>query len=169
MLNGRDSAHIHLNDREVNHWKHLMGNVNLNHRFANGARFNLDLDYLYYHDHNPNEFTNIYSYSATNQVVEEQVRTSKETPISMGVIKVDYETKWHTLKLELGGKSTFSRLRNTVSLENKVGEAWIANTQFTQHYSLRDDANAVYVNVSGKADRKGSFRPDLEPKAPIWK
>ena len=79
-----------------------MGNVNLNHRFANGGRFNLDLDYLYYHDHNPNEFTNTYSYSATNQVIEEQVRTGKETPISMGVIKVDYATKWRTLKLELG-------------------------------------------------------------------
>ncbi len=108
MLNGRDSVRIHLYDREVNHWKHLMGNVNLNHRLANGARLNIDLDYLYYHDHNPNEFTNTYNYSATNQVVEEQVRTGKETPISMGVIKVDYETKWRTLKLELGGKSTFS-------------------------------------------------------------
>jgi hypothetical protein len=158
---GMDSVAIHLLDKEINHWKHLMGNISLNHRFGNGIKFNIDLDYLYYHDYNPNDFTNDYSYYQSGETVREYVRTGKVTPINMGVLKMDLEREYLSIKVEAGLKTTFSRLQNNVSLENKIEEQWIADQKFTQQYRLRDDVNAVYISASGPLGARSQLQLGL--------
>ncbi|MBL0745521.1 TonB-dependent receptor [Chryseolinea lacunae] len=145
--NGTDSAHIALHDREVNHWKHGMANFNLSHVFTNGSKLNIDADYLYYHDHNPNHFVNDYTFSATNTHRQDQMRISKETPIHMLVLKADYEWKMKALKIEVGAKSTLSELKNDVKLETLQGETWVPDSKFTQAYSLRDNAHTYKYNM----------------------
>ncbi len=159
-LQGRDSAVIHLYDQEVNHWKHAMGNLNVIHQLRDGARLSFDADYLYYHDHNPNDFTNTWHYEDATTLVE-QVRTGKETPIRMGVAKLDYEKQWGEWKVETGAKSTISRLQNQVKLETLLGGSWVPDARFTHNYSLQDDVHALYINASGSLNPKSQLQLGL--------
>jgi hypothetical protein len=163
--NGTDSARIKLYDVETNHWKHGMTSLNVRHTFSNGDEINIDADYLYYHDYNPNDFINDYSDQTTNTSWQEQVRIRKETPINMGVFKIDYVKRIKDIKLEVGAKSTFSRLQNRVSLETLKNENWTANPLFTQNYELKDDVTAVYASLNGKVKTKGQFQFGLRAES----
>lgn len=163
--NGIDSARIELYDIETNHWRHGMTSLNVRHVFSNGDEINMDVDYLYYHDHNPNDFVNDYFEQATNTSWQEQVRIGKKTPINMSVFKIDYIKRIKDLKLEAGAKSTFSRLQNRVSLETLEGEEWVADPLFTQNYKLNDDVLAVYASLNGKVSTKGQFQFGLRAES----
>lgn len=148
--NGSDSARIQLTDEELNHWKHLMGNVSVEHQFKSGIKFNADADYLYYDDENPNDFSNEYFVYETASIENEKIRTRKRTPIHMAVAKVDIQRTGEHFSWETGMKSTYSRLRNNVALENLQDGIWIPDPIFTQNYTLDDDVQAVYANLTWK-------------------
>jgi hypothetical protein len=58
--NGVVDTSIVIDNHEVNHWKHLMGNLNLQHIIKDGEDFSVNTDYLYYHNENPTDYLNNY-------------------------------------------------------------------------------------------------------------
>lgn len=159
--NNQDSADVKIHDYEINHWKHMMGNVNINHKFTGGQSLNLDVDYLYYHDNNPHLFKNNYTFYEPEGSEVEYVKISKKTPIHMGVTKLDYEFSINKLKIETGLKATFSRLSNAVVVANKEQENWVPDPQFTQNYDMKDDVLAAYVSMNSKVGEKGQLQLGL--------
>lgn len=161
VQSGLDSARIKLKDIELNHWKNLMGNLNINHLFREGHALNIDADYLYYNDNNPHNYTNDYDFIQSNTERTDLINISKKTPINMGVIKIDYEVPIAKLKLENGVKGTYSRLKNQVLVENFESGEWVSDDSFTQDYDMKDDVIAAYSTLSGSLSPKAKFQLGL--------
>jgi hypothetical protein len=146
-IGGSPSSTILLNDVEMNQWKHVMGNVNLQQTLVNGS-FSVDMDYLYYRDNNPHQYRNDYWYMDNDSTSSENIRIDKITPITIGVIKADLEKTIGKIKLETGVKGTMSELSNKVTVQEKVqDEEWSINANFTQDYEMTDNVLAAYANV----------------------
>ncbi len=132
-----------------NRWEHLLLNMNLRHVFKNKQEWSLDIDRLYYNNHNPSD------YLTTNYAIQEgktdrqQLRFSKETPIQMWVLKTDFQLPvGQKGRLETGVKATMSRLSNDVALDQLVNNRWQVDTMFTQRYTLAEDILAGYVSLN---------------------
>lgn len=124
-----------------------MLNVNVRRQTRNGV-FSFDGDYLYYFDRNPHFYDNDYYYADEDTQLDENIRILKTTPIDMIVLKSDYEFVSGKLRYETGVKATVSRLTNDVVVENRDGEGdWTEDSFLTQHYNLKDDVYAGYVNI----------------------
>ena len=63
---------------ELNHWRNLAGNINLKHNFDADHFINIDVDYLYYHDNNPTEYTNNFYSSKDSLLQEEKINSKKK-------------------------------------------------------------------------------------------
>ena len=134
--------------QEINHWRHLMGNLNLQHMLPNDQELNLDLDYLYYHDNNPHQFA--YSYFPKQEGnLADNIRIEKLTPIHVWVGKGDYKKGLaeHT-KLEAGLKASLSRLENNVLVEDLQEGSWQTNPAFSQNMEMLEDIGAGYLNFN---------------------
>ncbi len=133
---------------ETNHWKHLMGNINIQHTFDKGQVINANLDYLTYDNRQPSFYDYNYYDGDKNLLIKEENRISKETPIKIWVAKIDYSTDVGSkAKLELGVKGTFSNLINDVVMEDKKGGEWIVNDFFSSYADLTEDILAAYASI----------------------
>jgi outer membrane receptor protein involved in Fe transport len=135
--------------QEVNHWRHLMGNLNLNHKLTPSQELSLDMDYLYYYDRNPHHYTNDYTYFEPAETRQEQLDMKKTTPIHLWVSKADYQNNiGEQTKVEAGFKSTISRLQNKVVVQDFIEDSWQPNTEFSQHIRMLENIGAAYVNFN---------------------
>lgn len=149
---------INLTMLEENHWQHLMGNINLQHTFANKQVLNANLDYLSYHNANPSHYHNNYYKNNDSFIRNEENRISKYTPIEMWVANVDYTTKFgESITLESGLKGTFSYLINDVVFDEKRGQEWIVNPAYSNYADLREDILAAFSSVKIIIDEKTSM------------
>ncbi|RIV21199.1 TonB-dependent receptor [Fibrisoma montanum] len=147
---GRLTQQVDVLDREKNRWRHGMVNLNLRHQVSPGRELSVDIDYLRYANSNPHDYTNAYRYVLDQDRNEtELLRTRKETPIRIWVLKGDYTmTLTPKTRLELGAKATLMSLNNDVRVDYFRMEAWQPDPVFSQIYDLRDDIMAGYVNLS---------------------
>lgn len=133
---------------EKNHWKHLMGNINLQHTFGNKQVLNANLDYLRWDNANPSQYDNDYYTNKGVFLWKEENRISKETPIKMWVAKIDYTMNLgESIIVESGVKGTFSQLVNDVMFEEKTGEKWITNPLYTNYADLTEDILAAFSSI----------------------
>jgi outer membrane receptor protein involved in Fe transport len=147
---------------EINHWEHLMGNLNLQHTFRGDAVLNLDADYLYYYDNNPTSYNNEYQSGTGEFLYEEQVQVGKETPIHIAVAKADFTKDWGDgVKLSAGLKGTISRFDNDVSVENIENGIRITDADLTQKYDLEESIAAAYSSFNFKISPKNSISVGL--------
>ena len=144
---------------ELNLWNNYLGNLNLQHKFTKSQTLNLDLDYAYYHQDQPNNYD--IKYYDENNIIEqeEQLRVGKETPIQFMVGKVDYINNIReNVKLETGIKGAFSTFDNDISLEMKELQDWITDPDFTAEYTLNENILAAYSALSIKIDAKSDLK-----------
>ena len=159
--NSRLTSSIEGKHLEINHWRHLMGNLNLQHTLPNQQELNFDVDYLYYHDNNPHQYT--FSYSPTQEGdPAENLRLKKLTPIQLWVSRADYKKSFgeHT-KMEGGLKATISRLENHVVMEELLDGRWQTNSEFTQNMEMLEDIGAGYLNFNHTFPSKVSLQAGL--------
>jgi hypothetical protein len=159
------TRNILLKNHEVNHWKNMVGNLNLRHTFKSGGLLTFDADFLYYNDNNPHRYDNAYDYPQEGTTSQEVIRISKKTPINMTVLKGDYEFKIGKVKVETGVKSSFSRLSNKVLVERANGNMWEEDVTFSQDYKLKDDVLAGYVTLSGDLGTKTKIMTGLRTES----
>ncbi|KAA3437636.1 outer membrane beta-barrel family protein [Rufibacter hautae] len=144
LESGVRSTHV-----EENHWRHIMGNLSFNHKLTQTQEFSLDTDLLFYHDRNPHEYTNAYTFYSPAEVREEKLTMEKTTPIHLWVSKADYRNKLsENTTLEAGLKATLSELENEVAVQDNRDGVWTPNAEFSQHIRMLEDIGAAYVNFS---------------------
>jgi hypothetical protein len=147
---------------ELNQWKHVMGNINFSHTIRDGERINADLDYLYYKDNNPNEYSNKYYNGSGVLLGQDQTRSSKLTPLNFWVGKIDYNKRVsNKVNAEAGVKLSLSQFSNNVSVENGVQNNWVKDPELTAEYKLKEDIAAAYAAFSIEASAKTSLKLGL--------
>ncbi|MES2776003.1 MAG: TonB-dependent receptor [Bacteroidota bacterium] len=153
---------IIVNNDEVNHWKHLMGNLNLQHSFNSGDELTFNVDYLRYKDSNPTNYANLYYKGSVNPVKTESTRSGKETVITILPLQLDYKKKINTkTEFETGVKTVFSKFTNDVRIESLLQNTWKADTSLTANYFLKEKTAAAYASVSIIASAKTSIKAGL--------
>ncbi len=153
---------IDINIGESNHWKHIMGNININHTFNEGNVLNANLDYLTYDNANPTNY--LYQYFDEQQIPvrTEESRISKDTPINIWVANVDYSLNvTDDITLETGVKGTFSALVNDILFEEKINEGWAINEDFSNFADLSEDVLAAFGVLKIKFNEKTSINAGL--------
>ncbi|CAN5906687.1 TonB-dependent receptor [soil metagenome] len=158
---GQLSSSIAGKHLEINHWRHVMGNLNLQHTLPNRQEINFDLDYLYYHNDNPHQYAYTFSPKQENNP-SGNIRIEKQTPIQLWVAKGDYKKGMgeHT-KLEAGLKATISRLGNNVLVEDYLEGKWLRNPDFSMNMDMLEDIGAGYLNLNHTFSSKVSLQAGL--------
>jgi Outer membrane protein beta-barrel family/Carboxypeptidase regulatory-like domain len=161
-LNGTADTSIKVINDEINHWKHLMGNVNLQHSFASGDELTINADYLRYKDSNPTNYSNIYYKGGVNPVRNESTRSGKETIITIVPVQLDYKKKINSkLEFETGAKAVFSKFTNDVRIETQMQNIWKPDSSLTANYFLNENIGAGYASLSIIASEKTSIKAGL--------
>lgn len=152
-MNGTPTTRVDIQNEEMNRWRHVMGNVNVQRQLGAGSTLSADLDYLYYHNENPTDYFNTTTEVASGRVSNEEMASGKVTPLGILVGKVDYladvGTRW---SLGAGAKGAFSRFTNEATLVSEVQRAWMADAGLGYTSRLREDVLALY----GSADYRMS-------------
>lgn len=153
---------VNTTHQEINLWRHMMGNLNLTHKLTAKQELSVDMDYLYYHDHNPHRYFNTYQYTNPLETEEEEIDMKKTTPIRLWVSKADYRNNLgENTKLEVGAKATISRLENKVAVRNLIEKVWQPNTEFSQHIQMLENIGAAYVNFTSQLPHKIKLQTGL--------
>ena len=161
--NGIPTGYITIPNDEINHWRHYLGNLNLEHQFTKDQRLNLDLDYAHYRFTNPTNYTNQYLDPEGALVDQTQLRVHKNTPMSILAAKADFTRNFGaSTTLETGLKATVTRFDNDVLVEDRLPEGWVRNAEFSADYGMEEDIAAAYsaltVKVNDKTDLKAGLR-----------
>ncbi len=159
IVDGNTTSIVELTNQERNQWKHIMGNVNLQHEFHPGTKLNFDVDYLVYEDENPNTYNTDFFDGDEVLLRNEDTRSDKFTPIGIGVAQLTFESelndKW---KYEGGAKAALSEFTNEVSVEVLENGDWQQVPRFTNKSDLQERIFAVYSSADFQANEKNSFK-----------
>lgn len=163
LKNGVPTELLLVPNNEINHWQHLLGNVNLQHKFTDNETLNLDLDYAYYFFQNPSGYTNQFFDTDQNLLNETRLRVEKTTPMNILVGKADYTKNFgEKMTLEAGLKGAFTRFNNDLRVEDLIQNQWIPNPDFTADFSMEENILAAYsaftMKVNDKTDLKVGLR-----------
>lgn len=157
----KDTTMFIAND-EINHWRHFMANINLQHTIREGESFSVDLNYLWYHDENPTNYTNNYYNGSGNFLFAEDTKSGKITPIKMWVGNMDYKKKISDkTSLETGVKANASRFTNDVTVARKTTSGWVEDPSLTAKYMLKENIMAAYASVNVTLNDKTSLKTGL--------
>jgi outer membrane receptor protein involved in Fe transport len=149
-------------NKEVNNWRHAMGNINLQHAIKPDETISIDVDYLLYHNNQPFEYINDYYNGQQQFLFTENVRTSKKTPIKFWVSKLDYSKKLSSqFTMEAGVKATLSTFNNDVSIERSKNSNWQIDPDYTSYATLKENILAGYVASNINPNNKTSIKLGL--------
>jgi len=151
-----------IDSEEVNHWKHIMGNIYIQHTFKKGQMITANLDYLTYDNSNPTQYDNTYYDEEGNPVRDYNTRVTKETPIDIWVAKLDYSMDLgKKIKMETGVKGAFTSLVNEILFEEMIDDDWVKGEYFSSYADLTEDVLAAFASVDVKFDDKTSMNVGL--------
>jgi len=147
---------------EVNNWRHVMGNINLQHTIKPGEAIAFDIDYLSYYNKQPFDYNNNYYNGQEQFLFTENVRTRKKTPIKFVVGKIDYTKKLGAkVSMEAGIKATVSTFDNDVSVERSQINSWTIDPEYTSYATLKENILAAYTAYSINPDDKTNMKLGL--------
>jgi Outer membrane protein beta-barrel family/Carboxypeptidase regulatory-like domain len=151
VLDRRVSMHT----REVNRWTSYSGNFNVSHQFTDDKKLSFDADYVDYLIKNPSDYTINYKDRQNVTTATEGLRVRKNTPIQIGVVKLDYsENIKKDMQLEVGAKATRSLFDNDVRVEKQTTNTWRVDSSLTSLFGLTETVLAGYASLSMKLNEK---------------
>lgn len=146
LKNGKEDTSLSIHNTEINRWRHLMSNVHVQHGLGNDSRLEVDMDYLFYANHNPTDYRNIFYNSNRHVVNEEKAQSRKHTPVTIRTVKADYFQKLgNRVQMEAGAKNTLSLFSNTISVAHLRKQQWQTDTALTAVYRLKENVAAGYA------------------------
>lgn len=146
LQEGARARRTTIQNSEVNHWQHLMGNVHLEHHLAVGGTLSADADYLYYRNDNPNDYTTVSREGASGTGAPEEAATRKTTPFGIGVLKADYNRALSSVwALGTGVKASFARFTNDVQHERLLPGVPLGGASPAEDSRLTEDVFAAYL------------------------
>ncbi|WP_367867786.1 outer membrane beta-barrel protein [Pedobacter sp. WC2423] len=137
-------------------------NLNLNYKIDSLQVLNFDVDYLKYLNKAPNNYNN--HYFDENGALErnEIFSVTKNTPVAVGVGKIDYSRILsEKIKLDFGGKYTYSKLDNTVLVNDLIDGQYVQNNNLSEKSNLTENISATYLSVDWGADEKTNIKLGL--------
>ena len=158
--NALPDSTIIIDNAELNQWKHIGTNLNLQHKFAEGKTLTGDIDFLHYMDNNPSTYHNAYYDGQDQYVYESYIRSTKETPITVLVGKLDFKLPISSaLKMEAGMKGTTSRFANDVGVAySQDGVNYVPDQALTNNYELDESILAGYVSMDANVGEKTALK-----------
>lgn len=126
-------------------------NVYGRHQINKTQDFGFDVDYLRYDISNDQNFENI----RTGTVAYNQ-RSRGDIPSELKIFsaKADYTLQiGKTAKLDAGAKTSTIHTDNTAIYESSDGSAWKADLLKSNHFSYKENINAVYSSLEHKMGR----------------
>ncbi len=161
-VNGIPDTLLRIANDEVNHWKHISGNLNLQHTFQEGEELTFNADYLRYENENPTNYLTTYLNSSEGFLFEEKTFSGKVTPIKVGVVNLDYTKRFsEKIKMEAGVKGTISRFDNNVTVSMVENGTPVNNPDLTARYRLKESIGAAYSALDVKLDDKSDMKIGL--------
>ena len=146
--NGHLDTTILVYNTELNQWKHIGANFNLQHTFSEGKKLTFNGDILSYKDNNPTEYENQYYDGEGNFLYADYSRAHKITPINILVGQIDYTSGLgKNMKLETGLKGSLSNFKNDVGVDYKTGQDWVEQPLLTAKYDLDETIMAGYASI----------------------
>jgi hypothetical protein len=159
--NVKDTS-VYIPNDEVNHWKHFMTNMNLQHTIKENETLTFDLNFLLYRNSNPTEYDNQYFNSTGALVFREETRSGKTTPIRVWVGSSDYKKKLgKKTDMEAGIKMASFHFTNDVYVETKVQNDWIPDPSLTAKYTLKENIAAAYSSFNIAMTEKTTLKLGL--------
>ncbi|REC61331.1 hypothetical protein DRF65_16585 [Chryseobacterium pennae] len=137
-------------------------NLNLNYKIDSLQTINFDMDYLNYNNKAPNNYNN--HYFDENGALErnEIFSVTKNTPVDVGVGKIDYSRILSKkVKLDVGGKYTYSKLSNTVLVNSLIDGQYVQNNNLSEKSNLIENISATYLSVDWEANEKTDVKIGL--------
>src|SRR5258708_265299 len=162
IINQRPDTTLTIANDEINRWKNISVNVNIQHSFSDKEKLSLNADYIYYLDNNPVSYTNSYYDRSGNFIYDKKIRSAKTTPIKFWVTAADYSKNLgKRIGLETGLKSTVSRFDNNVQIDRLMQNGWLKDPSFSAKYKLEENITAAYASVNINADKKTDLKVGL--------
>lgn len=160
--NSQPDTLIIINNTEVNNWRNVMGNINLQHTLSADQTLSFDIDYLFYHNRQPFDYNNNYYNSQQQFLFTEKVRTRKKTPIKFTVAKADYLKRVSDkVSMEAGIKITISRFDNDVTVERFRNNNWRIDPDYTSFATLKENISAAYLAYNINSNAKTNIKLGL--------
>jgi hypothetical protein len=160
--NGQRDTSIIINNDEVNHWRHFMTNLNLQHTFKNKHVLTVNGNYLYYKDNNPTNYSNLYHNSTGDFLFEELTKSDKATPINIWVGSADYSLQpGKKTQVEAGIKGVYSKFINDVLVQSLQQNDWVTDPSLSAKYFLKEKIGAAYVSANISANSKTTIKAGL--------
>jgi len=149
-------------NNELHTTSNLGTNINLQHTFNPDEKIIINADYLNYKDNNPNTYLNNYYDNAGVYLYNENVKSSKKTPLIFWVGAVDYSRKLSKkIDIEAGLKGTISRLNNDVQVSTLFQSEWIKDPSLSGYHNLHESIGAAYSSLSVAMDSSTSIKLGL--------
>jgi hypothetical protein len=150
----------------LNHELHTTSNfgtnINLQHTFKPDEKITVNADYLNYRDNNPNTYVNAYYNSTGSFLYDENVQSSKRTPLIFWVGTIDYSKKISKkVDMEAGVKGTISKLNNDVKVETLLQSGWLKDPVLSGYHNLSEKIGAAYSTLSVALDSSTSVKLGL--------
>jgi outer membrane cobalamin receptor len=154
-FNGELQDSLSIPNREINHWQHIMGNVNLAQKIGKSSNLNVDLDYLYFIDNNPTDYDNQFFNGDGELINNQELRSTKNTPIDIMVGKFDFSGSIKDkVQYAFGAKHTTSLFTNALGVDSLLNGIWVPSAEFTNTYELEEFINAAYFTADFSVTKK---------------
>lgn len=161
-VDGALTESIEIPNNEVNHWQHVLGNFNIQHKFNDDNNLNVDIDYAYYYFTNPTHYSNQYFDIDGAFRTETERRADKINPMGIWVGKADYSRKLNAnIILEAGLKATSTRFENDLLVEDLDNGDWIPNPLYTANYRMEEDIAMAYTSFTIKLTESANLKTGL--------
>ncbi|MDF3077932.1 MAG: hypothetical protein K0S09_1821 [Sphingobacteriaceae bacterium] len=121
-----------------------------------GKELSVDLDYSQYSGNQDEIRNNTYQRINLDPRGSLGVKNYAPAKINVKSAKIDYTYPINkTTKLEAGLKSSFVTTDNDLLLAKQVGNTWVADPNYTNHFVYDENINAAYLNYSKEIKKTG--------------
>lgn len=137
-------------------------NINLQQTYKEGNKLLVNLDYMHYKDVNPVDYINSYYDNKGTFLKEEEMKSSKTTPINLWVAAVDYSRNLNKkLQWEAGAKATISHFTNEVRIDRLLQHQWVTDGLLSATWQLNENISAAYSSLNWAVDAKTKMKLGL--------
>ncbi len=162
FINNQLDTTVHIYNKENHPISSYTVNLNLQHNYKEGQKLIVNVDYMYYNDVNPVSYINSYYNGNGSFLYEQQVKSSKNTPIHFWVSTLDYTKKLSKkVDLETGLKGTISRFDNDVQIDRLQQTGWTKDPLLSDNYHLEEDISAAYFSFGFTLTEKTSMKAGM--------
>ena len=162
---------------DVSKSKFLSGtaNINYSHYFDDGGHeLTANADYMHYANKPNSKVSNYFQYFLPPSDSTSIYTNSSEQYTDIYSVKADYiKPLGKTMKLELGGKYSWSTTDNTILREDLIGLVWKKNTNLSDDFTYKENIGALYTTyawqISPQWTAKGGLRWEHTSSEGIWR